>query len=110
MPCRRARWWSTLAKPRSSKGRWRRRSTASSGDSFFFRTCSNSLRNASEFTRTSGRIFAPYNLDHKSPQKQLDHRVLRFLPKHQTNQKQVLSVTYLHYSSGSTPFGEIVVG
>ena len=29
MPVRRARWWSSLAKPMSSKGNWRRRSSAS---------------------------------------------------------------------------------
>ena len=44
-----ARWWSTLANPRSSNGRWRRRASASSGDSFRVRTCCNSLRMESAF-------------------------------------------------------------
>src|SRR5207245_10462934 len=46
---RRARWWSTLAKPRSSTGECRRRASPSSGESLPLRTSSKILRMASAF-------------------------------------------------------------
>src|SRR3989442_10234066 len=49
IPARRARWWSTLAKPRSSNGKCRRRATPSSGESLPLRTSSKILRMASAF-------------------------------------------------------------
>src|SRR5438876_2498481 len=58
IPARRARWWSTLAKPRSSNGKCRRRATPSSGESLPLRTSSKILRMASAFMEHHRNITA----------------------------------------------------
>src|ERR1035437_1785361 len=70
MPWRRARWWSTLANPRSSNGMCRMRPMAASISTAPVRTCSNSARSWSwsmtpEYQKRRGWPSAAAGLEHR---------------------------------------------